>query len=129
MKQFIDKTIKPFLIIMGLGTCGAGLLAFAPQIALEQMWKLPFNPDYVIFIRHWGFVIAMSGVFMIVAAFNLAWRPPVLTLVTFSKSFYAFLYIVYINSPFSKGFLMSAIMDAVIVAYILLYFIAGRENQ
>ena len=129
MKNFINKTLKPFLIIAGLCTCGAGLLAVSPQSTLANMWKLPFDPEYVIFIRHWGFVIAMTGVFMIIAAYNAAWRAPVLTLVTFSKGFYAFLYIVYVNSPFAAGFLLSAIMDAVIVVYILLYFIAGRENS
>lgn len=30
MKSFIDKTIKPFLVIAGLGTCVAGLLVFLP---------------------------------------------------------------------------------------------------
>jgi len=45
MKSFIDKTIKPFLVIAGLGTCVSGLLVFSPQFAIENIFKLPFAED------------------------------------------------------------------------------------
>jgi hypothetical protein len=72
MKKFIDKTIKPFLVIAGLGTCIAGLLVFSPQLTIENMWKLPFVEDYTIFIQHWGMVVLLVGIFMIISAFKVA---------------------------------------------------------
>ncbi len=125
MKNFIDKTIKPFLVIAGLGTCTAGLLVFMPQFTIENMWKLPFAEEYTIFIQHWGMVVLLVGIFMIICAFKVAWRMPILIFAAFSKSFYAFLYFFYINQPFSAGFQEGAIMDLVIVIYLLFYFWKG----
>lgn len=125
MKKFIDKTIKPFLVIAGLGTCIAGLLVFSPQLTIENMWKLPFVEDYTIFIQHWGMVVLLVGIFMIISAFKVAWRMPILIFSTISKGFYTCLYLFYINYSFSTGFQEGAIMDAIIVIYLLLYFWKG----
>ncbi len=37
MKRFVDKTLGPFLIIGGLGTAAAGLYAFWPQFAVQNV--------------------------------------------------------------------------------------------
>lgn len=122
MKKFIDKTIKPFLVVAGLGTCSAGLLVFSPQFTIENMWKLPFVEDYTIFIQHWGMMVLLVGIFMIISAFKVAWRMPILIFSAIAKGFYTCLYLFYINHSFSAGFQGGAIMDAIIVIYLLLYF-------
>ena len=95
MKSFIDKTIKPFLIIAGLGTCVAGLLVFLPRFALENIFKLPFVEDYTIFCQHWGLMVLLVGIFMIISAFSVSWRRPVLIYSaiekTLSETYYPFL--------------------------------------
>ena len=40
MQKFIDVTIKPVLIIGGLGTAAAGLDAFFPRFAVENVQKM-----------------------------------------------------------------------------------------
>jgi uncharacterized membrane protein HdeD (DUF308 family) len=125
MKSFIDKTIKPFLVIAGLGTCGAGLLVFLPQFAVENIFKLPFAENYTIFVQHWGMMILLVGVFMIISAFRVSWRVPILIYSAIEKIFYVYLYFFNINHSFSAGFQGSAIMDSVIVVYLLLYFWKG----
>ncbi len=37
MKTLIDRTIKPVLILGGLGTAAAGLNAFLPRFAVENL--------------------------------------------------------------------------------------------
>ena len=128
MKKFIDKTIKPFLVIAGLGTCLAGLLVFSPQFAVENMFKLPFVEDYTIFCQHWGLTVLLVGVFMIISAFRVSWRMPILIYSAIEKAFMVFLYLFNISRPFSAGFAGAAIMDAVIVIYLLLYFWTLREK-
>ena len=54
MQKFIDKTIKPVLIIGGLGTAAAGMNAFFPRFAVENVQKMTFIPEYTIFVQHWG---------------------------------------------------------------------------
>ena len=40
MNKFIDMTIKPVLVIGGLATALAGLDAFVPRFAVENVQKL-----------------------------------------------------------------------------------------
>ncbi len=125
MKSFIDKTIKPFLIIAGFGTCTAGTLAFLPKFATENIFKLPFAENYTIFVQHWGMMVLLVGVFMIISAFKVSWRMPILIYSAIEKVFYVYLYLFNINHSFSAGFQGGVIMDSVIVVYLLLYFWKG----
>ncbi len=45
MKTFIDKTIKPVLIVGGIGTALAGLNAFLPRFAVENVQKIEWVPE------------------------------------------------------------------------------------
>ena len=128
MKSFIDKTIKPFLIIAGLCTAIAGLSAFLPQFAIENLLKLPFAENYTIIIQHWGMMILLVGIFMIISAFRVGWRMPVLLYSAIEKAFMVFLCLFNAGRPFSAGFQGAAIMDGVIVIYLLLYFWSLREE-
>ncbi|MGD0278497.1 MAG: hypothetical protein ABSC11_04240 [Smithella sp.] len=128
MKSFIDKTIKPFLVIAGLFTCLGGLFAFLPKFAVENISKLPFDQDYIMFVQHWGMMVLLAGIFMIIAAFKAGWRVPILLFIIIEKTCFVFLYLFYACQPFGAGFKGSAIMDGIIVIYLLLYFRSLREQ-
>ena len=128
MKNFVDKTVKPFLVIAGLCTAIAGVSAFLPQFAVKNLLKLPFAENYTIIVQHWGMMILLVGIFMIISAFKIAWRIPVLLYSAIEKAFMVFLYIFNARRPFSAGFQGAAIMDGVIVIYLLLYFWTLREK-
>ena len=115
------------MIISGLFTCAAGLNFFSPQFAVENLWKLPFAEDYTIFIQHWGMMVLFVGIFMIVSAFKVAWRMPVLLYGAIEKAFMVFLYLFYIDRPFSAGFSTAAIGDGIIVICLLIYFWKGEH--
>ena len=122
MKSILDKTIKPFLIIAGLCTALSGMTAFLPKIIVENILKLPFVENYTIIVQHWGMMILLLGIFMIISAFRVSWRMPVLIYGAIEKTFLIFLYLLNISYPFSVGFLGAAVVDAIIVIYLLLYF-------
>ena len=63
MQKFIDVTIKPVLIVGGIGTALAGLDAFLPRFAVENVQKLEWVPEYTIFVQHWGIMVCLMGVF------------------------------------------------------------------
>ena len=128
MKNFVDKTVKPFLVIAGLCTAIAGVSAFLPQFAVENLLKLPFAENYTIIVQHWGMMILLVGIFLIISAFKIAWRIPFLLYSAIEKAFMVFLYIFNASRPFSAGFQGAAIMDGVIVIYLLLYFWTLREK-
>ena len=122
MKKFIDRTIRPVLILGGLATAAAGLNAFLPRFAVESIQKMEFIPEYTIFVQHWGIMVCLMGVFMVAAAFKESWRTPILLYGLIEKAFMVFLVVSNLGQDFSGGFLAPAVMDAVITAWSLVYF-------
>jgi hypothetical protein len=128
VRKFIDVTIKPVLIIGGLGTAAAGLYAFFPQFAVETIANLEFVQDYTIFVQHWGLMVGLIGVMMVAAAFKESWRTPILLYVLIEKAFMVFLVASNLGQTFANGFLVPAAMDTIITVWLLLYFWSRREN-
>ncbi len=126
MSAFIDKTIKPVLIVGGGGTALAGLDAFLPRFAVENVQKLEWVPEYTIFVQHWGMMVCLIGVFMVAAAFVESWRVPVLLYALIEKAFMVFLVVTNLGQAFASGFLLPAMMDALITAWLLAYFTSLR---
>jgi hypothetical protein len=128
VQKFIDVTIKPVLIIGGLGTAAAGLYAFFPQFAVETIANLEFVQDYTIFVQHWGLMVGLIGVMMVAAAFKESWRTPILLYVLIEKAFMVFLVASNLGQTFANGFLVPAAMDTIITVWLLLYFWSRRNN-
>lgn len=122
MHKFIDVTIKPVLIVGGLGTAAAGLYGFFPQFAVENIADLEFIQDYTIFVQHWGIMVGLIGIFMVAAAFRESWRVPILLYGMIEKAFMVFLVATNVGQPFAAGFYAPAIMDAIITAWSIVYF-------
>ena len=123
MKRFFDLTFKPFFVITGIGTAGAVLYALWPQWSLETVGKIPFVPDYTIITQHWGIMVGLMGVFMVVAAFKVEWRKPILTYSLLEKAFMVYLVVTNGNQSYSHGFKAGAAMDATVVLYTIIYFL------
>ena len=128
MNKFIDVTIKPFLIIGGIGTALAGLDAFFPRFAVENVQKLDWVPEYTIFVQHWGIMVCLMGVFMAAAAFKESWRVPILLYSMIEKAFMVYLFLSNLDQSFSGGFLVPAVMDSIIIAWSLVYFASLRNK-
>jgi hypothetical protein len=91
MKRFFDLTFRPFFVLTGVGTALAGLDAFFPRWAVETVQKIAFIQDYTIFVQHWGIMVGLMGVFMVVAAFKVEWRKPILIYSALEKTFMVYL--------------------------------------
>ncbi len=128
MNKFIDKTIKPLLIIGGAGTALAGANAFFPVFAVENVQGLEWYQDYTIFVQHWGIMVSLMGIMMIGAAFKESWRFPIMLYSALEKAFMVFLVFSNINYSYSQGFLVPATMDTIIVIYSIIYFWSLRKE-
>jgi hypothetical protein len=122
MKRFFDLTFKPFFVITGIGTAFASLYAFWPRWAAEIAGKIPFIPDYTIITQHWGIMVGLMGIFMIVAAFKVEWRTPILVYSLVEKAFMVYLVLANRSHSYSHGFRVGAAMDATVVLYTVVYF-------
>ena len=128
MQKFIDATLKPVMIIGGLGTALAGLYALLPRFAVENLAELEFDLNYTIFVQHWGVMVGLIGVFYVIAAFKETWREPILLYGLIEKVLMVAFALMYLGEPFASGFYAPAIMDAVISVWTLAYF-ASRSPQ
>jgi hypothetical protein len=128
MQKFIDVTIKPVLIIGGIGTALAGIDAFFPRFAVENVQKLEWVPEYTIFVQHWGIMVCLMGVFMVAAAFKESWRTPILLYSLIEKAFMVFLVASNSGQSFASGFYVPATMDAIITVWSVVYFASVRRD-
>ena len=129
MQKFVDLTLKPVLIIGGALTATAGLNAFLPRVGVEQVLKLEFVSSYTILVQHWGIMVCLMGVLMVVAAFKEGWRPPILLYAMLEKAFMAALVGINAGERFASGFTAPAVMDALIAVWILVYFASLRRPR
>ena len=122
MKRFFDLTFRPFFVLTGIGTALAALDAFWPQWTVERVQKIAFIEDYTIILQHWGIMVGLMGVFMIVAAFRADWRIPILIYSACEKAFMVYLVVANVSRPYARGFWAGAGMDATVVLYTIAYF-------
>lgn len=129
MKKFIDVTIKPLLIVGGIGTALAGANAFFPEFALANVQHIEWVQDYTIFVQHWGIMVCLMGIFMVAAAFIESWRTPIMLYSMIEKAFMVFLVVSNSSASYSDGFYVPATMDAIITIYSVIYFIALWKHK
>ncbi len=122
MEKFIEKTLTPFLIIAGMITSGVGIIAVAPEIGLDRLFKLSYIPEYSIIARHWGMMVSLLGILMVVSAFKQRFILPVMIYCSLEKAFMVLLYIVNMQQSYSIGFRVAAVVDFTTVLYSLVYF-------
>ena len=125
MKRFFDVTFRPLFVITGMVTALGALDAFWPRWTAEKVELIQFNQDYTIIVQHWGFMLGLMGVFMIIAAFYKAWRNPILIFCACEKAFVVYLVVANVSHPYARGFWAGAAMDATIVLYTIGYFLVG----
>ena len=122
MKRFFTLTFRPFFLITGFVTTLGGLNAFWPQWTAEAVEKIRFVQDYTIILQHWGIMLGLVGLSMIVAAFSSAWRTPILLFSASEKALIVYLVTANRHYSYSKGFWLGAAVDAIVVLYTAFYF-------
>ena len=123
MKRFFDLTFRPFYVLTGMATALCAVIAFWPRWAVEKILLLPYVEDYTIVAQHWGFLLGLMGVFMVIAAFYVEWRNPILILCGCEKAFIVYLVATHISRPYARGFWGGAAMDAAVTLYTIVYFL------
>ena len=129
MKRFFDLTFRPFFVLTGIGTAAAAAYAFWPEWAVTHIAKLVYREEYTILVQHWGIMVGLMGVFMVVAAYRANWRNPILIYSALEKAFIVYLVMANVRRPYSRGFWAGAAMDATVVLYTIVYFLFALMKQ
>jgi hypothetical protein len=122
VKHFFDLTFKPFFVLTGIGTALAALDAFWPKWTVTTVQLIPFVQDYTIIVQHWGIMVGLMGVFMVIAAYSRTSRNPILIYSAIEKTFLVYLVLTNVSRPYARGFWVGAGMDATVVFYTIAYF-------
>jgi hypothetical protein len=99
MRRFLDLTFEPFFVVTGIGAVLGAVNAAWPQWSAEKVLLIPFDQDYTIILQHWGVLLGVMGVFMIVVAFWEKWRNPILIFSACEKAFMVYLVARNISRP------------------------------
>jgi hypothetical protein len=121
--QFFSRTVRPFFLLTGAGTAMVGLYAFLPSWAMPNVAKLPYLQDYTIIVQHWGIMVGIMGICMMLAAIVPEWRVPLLLYSAFEKAFMVWLVLSNAQQPFVNGFWVPFALDSTVVIYTFGYFL------
>jgi hypothetical protein len=132
VNAFIARTIKWFLIIFGLATCGT--LPFAVDIGLFTPifgGLVDYTPSSVPALRHWGIMVFGIGALMVVAAFRPWLRYETMMFSIVEKAFMVYLFLSNLGQPWGMGYISAFVVDSTIVTYSIFYFISdqGRHER
>jgi hypothetical protein len=129
MRQFFSRTVRPFFLFTGAGTALVGLYAVLPSWAMPNVAKLPYLQDYTIIIQHWGIMVGLMGIAMMLAALVPQWRVPILLYSAFEKAFMVWLVVSNAQNSFVSGFWVPFVLDSTVVIYTIGYFLTiGFRN-
>ena len=130
LQQFFLRTLRPFFLFTGAGTALVGLYAVLPSWAMPNVAKLPYLADYTIIVQHWGIMVGLMGLCMMLAAMVPEWRVPILAYSALEKSFMVWLVLSNAHQPFVSGFWVPFVLDSSVVLYSIGYFLAcGFRKQ
>lgn len=127
VNNFIARTIRWFLIASGLITCAT--LPFAINIDFITPMlggSVDYTPSSVPALRHWGFAVFGIGALMVVAGFRPWLRFETMLLSTTEKAFLVYLALSNLGQPWVAGYLVLGMVDALIVAYNIVYFVSEQ---
>ncbi|MGH6763711.1 MAG: hypothetical protein ACRECW_19230 [Phyllobacterium sp.] len=132
INAFIARTLKWFLIVFGLATCGT------LPLAIDVKWITPlfgglvdYTPSSVPALRHWGLMVFGIGVLMVAAGFRPWLRFETILFSAIEKAFLVYLYLSNLGQPWIAGYFVPFVLDATILAYSILYLVSenGRPGR
>ncbi|MFB8344876.1 hypothetical protein ACWGNA_27330 [Brucella cytisi] len=124
---FIDHTVKWFLIVFGLITCGTLPMALNIETITPLFGGMvDFTASSVPALRHWAFVIFCVGVLMIAASFRPWLRFETMLLSGAEKGFIVYLFVTNLDEPWIMGYFPAVIVDGLFFLYSIVFFVSER---
>ncbi|MCP4752219.1 MAG: sulfatase-like hydrolase/transferase [Proteobacteria bacterium] len=128
-EKVVDKTLRPFMFLAGLMTMGPVMIIHAPEAGLMKLFQLKLVAEYTLAVQHWGLMIFLLGLLMVVSAFRTGLIFPVMLYSALSKAGMVVLTISNANHRWVEGFLQPALFDFLCVVYAIVYFQTQRRKR
>jgi len=122
----ITGNIFWILIVTGALTAIVALGAFRPKQGLQDAFGATTDdPGALLLVRHWNYLIGITGLMLVYGAFHAEVRTLVLWVAVASKSFLVALVFAQYRSFQGKPIVVGAIADVVMVVLFLIYLVAA----
>ena len=136
--MFFTRHLSKMLFVMGLATASSFIYAIAPEWAMVHILKLPYDASFAanyfdqghyFFYYHWGVMVGLMGVVMVVAAFKKSWRAPVVFYSFAEKAWMVALYVASrgFANPSTYGYFPVLVVDSFVSLWTLGYWIEQRS--
>ena len=136
--MLFTRHLPKMLFVMGLATASCFIYAIAPEWAIVHILGLPysetfaanyFDQGHYFFYYHWGVMVGVMGVVMVVAAFKKSWRAPVVFYSFAEKAWMVALYIASrgFANPNTYGYFPVLVVDTLVSLWTLGYWIEQRS--
>lgn len=120
----IANHIETILYVTGAITAGAAVLSIAPRLLLRTLSGVDIeDPNALMMIRHWAWLVGITGVLLVYAGTAPAVREAVMTAAIASKAVFALLVISRAGTPFGRALLPVAVFDVICAVLYSWYFI------
>ncbi|WP_286263671.1 hypothetical protein [Thalassotalea atypica] len=126
--MIFTKHLKSFLCLTGAGTAAAFIYAIAPAWALTNLNGVTLDGSHQLLIQHWGAIVGLVGVMMIVAAYKPQWRESTLLLCTAEKAYLVFLFLFHQSNPLVGEFGLFALADSLMIVFVLGYWLEQHRK-
>jgi hypothetical protein len=136
--MFFTRHLSKMLFVTGLATASVMIFAIAPGWASANILGLPFSEEFAsryfghghhLVYRHWGVMVGMMGVLMIVASYRTSWRHPVVLFSFVEKFLMVVLFLLAggFADPGLQGFLPVVVVDSIVSIWTIGYWIEQRS--
>lgn len=136
--MFFTRHLSKMLLVMGLATASCFIYAIAPEWAIVNILRLPydthfaanyFDQGHYFFYYHWGVMVGFMGVVMVVAAFKSSWRAPVVFYSFAEKAWMVALYVASrgFSNPSTYGYFPVLVVDSFVSLWTIGYWIEQRS--
>ncbi len=120
----IADNIEMILYVTGTLTAGAAILSIAPRFLLRTLTGTDIEDrNALLMIRHWAWLVGITGVLLVYAGTAPAVREAVMTAAIASKAVFALLVFSRAGDPFGRPLLPVGLFDLVCVVLYAWYFI------
>jgi hypothetical protein len=136
--MFFTRHLSKMLFVMGLATASVMIFAIAPGWASANILGLPFSEEFVsryfdqghrLVYQHWGVMVGVMGVLMVVASYKPSWRHPVVLFSFIEKFLMVVLFLLaggFANQSL-QGFLPVIVVDTIVSIWTIGHWIEQRS--
>ncbi|MCH4889062.1 hypothetical protein EZV73_15815 [Acidaminobacter sp. JC074] len=120
---------KWILIVTGLLTGGVGLISVLPALFLDKLFNLAYLQDYDIIIRHWSASILLAGIFLIISAYKVTWRLPIVLYSILEKLYLVGICLFSLRYPYGRSFAVVIPLDMFMIILLVYVLVAELKKR